>query len=69
MGLASREEDWSVRQNEVFAAHLASLVEAYFARGFQRLEGLKKWAAGRAGEISAPDTNPASTPEPLPISP
>lgn len=34
--------------------HLASLGEEYYARGRQRLEGLRRWAAGRAGKL-APD--------------
>ena len=32
--------------------HLAGLGEAYYARGRQRLEGLRRWAAGRAGQAS-----------------
>lgn len=31
---------------------LSSLEETYFARGKQRLEGLRNWAAGRAGKLS-----------------
>jgi lysophospholipase L1-like esterase len=31
--------------------HLSSLDETYFARGKQRLEGLRNWAAGRAGTL------------------
>ncbi|QEG00667.1 hypothetical protein Mal15_47380 [Stieleria maiorica] len=34
------------------AEHLDSLDETYYARGKQRLEGLKNWAAGRAGKLS-----------------
>ncbi len=30
--------------------HLNTLGEAYYARGSQRLEGLRRWAAGRAGQ-------------------
>ena len=30
--------------------HLSSLDETYYARGRQRLEGLRNWAAGRAGK-------------------
>ena len=30
--------------------HLAGLSEAYYARGKQRLEGLRRWAAGRVGQ-------------------
>ena len=42
----SSEEKYRVRLLE----HLTSLDESYFARGKQRLEGLKNWAAGRAGK-------------------
>lgn len=31
--------------------HLANLGEEYYARGRQRLEGLRRWAAGRAGKL------------------
>ncbi|QDV41706.1 hypothetical protein Enr13x_15490 [Stieleria neptunia] len=37
--------------------HLASLDETYFARGKQRLEGLRNWAAGRAGKLSEDGKN------------
>lgn len=39
--------------------HLASLGEEYYARGQQRLEGLRRWAAGRAGKLvpTAPERN------------
>jgi hypothetical protein len=46
----SRSADAAIRQ--AFARHWATLDEAYFARGRQRLEGLRLWAAGRAGELS-----------------
>jgi hypothetical protein len=35
-----------------FSEHLSGLGEDYFFRGRQRLEGLRQWAAGRAGEMS-----------------
>jgi len=35
------------RYQELASKHLESLGEDYFARGQQRLEGLKKWASGR----------------------
>ncbi|MCG8648389.1 MAG: hypothetical protein MI861_01065 [Pirellulales bacterium] len=31
--------------------HLGGLGEDYYARGKQRLEGLRRWASGRAGEV------------------
>ncbi len=42
---------------------MRGLGEAYFARGQQRLEGLRKWAAGRAGQRSD------ETDQPLPNQP
>ncbi len=45
-----------------FAQHLTTLDESYFARGRQRLAGLKLWAAGRAG---ASDTAPEHQNSPL----
>lgn len=50
--------------------HLDSLSEEYYARGSQRLEGLKRWAAGRAGssvldeELSAEQKEQAQLPTP-----
>ena len=35
--------------------HLTGLNEAYYARGKQRLEGLRRWTAGRAGNSMLPD--------------
>lgn len=32
-------------------AHLQTLGEEYYARGRQRLEGLRRWASGRAGKL------------------
>ena len=32
--------------------HLATLSEAYYARGKQRLKGLRRWAAGRVGQTT-----------------
>lgn len=39
------------RYEQMAEAHLNALDEAYYARGKQRLAGLKQWAAGRAGKI------------------
>ncbi|MDV6031997.1 MAG: SGNH/GDSL hydrolase family protein [Phycisphaera sp. RhM] len=48
---ASESADASYRERAT--QHLASLDETYFARGKQRLEGLRNWAAGRAGKSSS----------------
>ncbi len=39
------------RYRELVIAHQKTLGEEYWLRGKQRLEGLKKWAAGRSGEV------------------
>ena len=39
------------RYQSLSQEHLKSLSEAYYARGKQRLEGLRRWAAGRAGDL------------------
>ncbi|TWU60587.1 GDSL-like Lipase/Acylhydrolase [Rubripirellula tenax] len=50
-GAADRYEDAARR-------HLDSLDETYYARGDQRLAGLKRWAAGRGGSPIAEDEKP-----------
>ncbi len=42
------------RYEQACAAHLQTLSEAYYARGKQRLEGLRNWAAGRAVAVGEP---------------
>ena len=37
--------------------HLAGLNEAYYERGKQRLEGLRRWAEGRVGQTPKPSAN------------
>ena len=43
-------EDAEQRYEALAQDHLNTLGEAYYARGSQRLEGLRRWAAGRAGQ-------------------
>jgi hypothetical protein len=43
--------DAQQRYDELATAHLSALGEPYFARGKQRLQGLRQWAAGRAGKL------------------
>lgn len=52
VGIASPVDNADQRVKVVFDQHLRGLGEAYFLRGKQRLEGLRQWAAGRAGELS-----------------
>jgi hypothetical protein len=46
--LASADDDYQAAS----LRHLSTLDETYFARGKQRLEGLRNWASGRAGKLS-----------------
>ena len=39
------------RYRSLARTHLAGLGEDYYARGNQRLEGLRRWASGRAGKL------------------
>lgn len=52
MGLISTELPTDSQIQKAYGDHLANLGEEYFLRGQQRLEGLRQWAAGRAGELS-----------------
>ncbi len=42
--------DAEQRYEQLSQQHLDSLGEEYYARGSQRLEGLRRWATGRAGQ-------------------
>ena len=56
----SRSHDTQVleqRYQALLKQHLAGLSEAYYARGKQRLKGLRLWAAGRAGQPREHDQN------------
>ena len=43
------------RSEALTQQQLATLSEAYYGRGKQRLEGLRRWAAGRTGQT--PEVN------------
>ncbi|MGB7344390.1 MAG: SGNH/GDSL hydrolase family protein [Pirellulaceae bacterium] len=43
--------DANSRYETLAREHLQSLDESYYARGKQRLEGLHRWATGRAGQL------------------
>ena len=47
-GWVDLPSDWLMRRDAVFQAHLATLPDAYYAQGHQRLENLKAWTQGRA---------------------
>lgn len=50
LGWCRWDTDARRRGRQAIDRHLAGLGEAYYARGRQRLEGLRRWAAGRVGE-------------------
>jgi tetratricopeptide (TPR) repeat protein len=47
-GLVKTDAAWAQRRDRLYAQHLASLDDAYYLEGQRRLEGLRKWAVGRA---------------------
>ena len=52
MGIVETDGSSGLKIEKAFAEHYSGLGEDYFLRGKQRLEGLRQWAAGRAGEMS-----------------
>lgn len=54
LGWCNWDEPARRRGEDAVDHHLNSLGEAYYARGRQRLEGLRRWAAGRAGLSDSP---------------
>ncbi len=56
LGWITSDQKSEARYQRAAAEHLSSLDETYYARGRQRLAGLKRWAAGRAAmPITADD--------------
>lgn len=51
LGWIKLSDQAAARYDQLATEHLQSLGEAYYVRGKQRLRGLQKWAAGRAGEF------------------
>ncbi|WP_145276032.1 SGNH/GDSL hydrolase family protein [Planctomycetes bacterium SV_7m_r] len=46
--------DVQAQYESLVQAQLSSLEEAYFTRGKQRLQGLRRWASGRSGKLHLP---------------
>lgn len=44
----SEPQGWRERRTEMYAEHLSTLDDLYYAKGLQRLERLQSWAAGRS---------------------
>jgi lysophospholipase L1-like esterase len=47
MNLVQKSEDWKSRRDKLWHEHLASLDDAYHARGAARLKRLQQWSRGR----------------------
>lgn len=60
LGWIQPSDATELRYEASAAAHLRGLDEIYFQRGKQRLEGLRRWAAGRAGAIGTGQRSPPS---------
>ena len=53
LGWIQADSGAEARYDQLVREHLAGLDEAYFQRGKQRLESLRRWAAGRSGAVGA----------------
>ena len=60
LNILSGREGWKTDRTQRYRQHLEKLDEAYYARGKQRLEGLRLWTQGRAGEqnLELPSDSP-----------
>ncbi len=47
-GIVTPQAGWKQREKQSYEQHLASLDDKYYMQGQRRLEGLRKWAQGRA---------------------
>ena len=55
LALVKPEDGWKTRQKQRYTKHLSTLDTAYFARGKERLEGLRRWTKGRSGKLKPTD--------------
>ena len=53
--VVQRKRDWEFKQQKLYEDHFKSLNYAYFARGRQRLEGLRLWTQGKSGNSPSPN--------------
>ncbi len=63
LGWIKNTVEATARYESLAQKHLNSLGESYYARGTQRLEGLRRWTTGRVGELgidSLPETQNAN---------
>jgi hypothetical protein len=59
-GIVTPRAGWQQRQKQSYEQHLASLDDKYYMQGQRRLQGLRKWAQGRA--TLQPGTSPNDPP-------
>jgi hypothetical protein len=57
-GMIAADPTWTARRDRAYARHKASLGDAYYFRAQTRLEGLRRWAAGRATEVPSSSLTP-----------
>ncbi len=50
-GFCQLQADWESLRDERYREHLATLDTPYYAKGKQRLEGLRRWTEGRANKL------------------
>ena len=50
-GVVRPSGDWDERRKAAYRDHLGSLDQAYFSRGDERLQGLRRWSQGRAYKV------------------
>ena len=53
-GIVNADASWSARRDAAYVAHEATLDDRYYLEAQRRLEGLRKWAAGRATGVRKP---------------
>lgn len=54
-GDVQRTPGWEARRGALYRRHLGTLPTAYFARGKERLEGLRRWTEGRVNKLRRED--------------
>jgi len=51
LGHVAPQDNWTAQRDRRYQSHTESLDDLYFAKGAQRLEGLRGWAQGRATKM------------------
>jgi lysophospholipase L1-like esterase len=50
-GIIAVDANWTARRDQAYARHTATLGDEYYFRAQTRLEGLRRWATGRAAPV------------------